>query len=394
MVKNTVVQQLKGKKQDVSGDESLLHFSLKALCYAGFFPYEKICNTPRKLQLYRAYQIAVYVLHCPTLFSHTVKLYLISEDLQLAIETVTHIWINVASCFILSFINWNDVYKLICKLDRSMQSKRLSHHDRKTTEILRETHQKCKFVSLFVTILGLVGLLVDLCDIFILHFVENIVGVEHKYKMNPNAANIYESLLLEKYPFSCWTPFDERSVTAHVAVYIYTAFNYLMVALRAGSTISVLLGTLRYTSLKFKFVCKSLEELSNMEDSDRLREQNTSSNPEKQNTSSTSEKQNTSITSEKQNTSSTPENQHKCEEFNNTNIQVSSIDGELFHTPSQAQPTECTNKPKNTGTSITAVHCANDQRHKADSDRLPSDNKSSPEECVLTIIKNHQEAIW
>jgi hypothetical protein len=26
---------------------------------------------------------------------------------------------------------------------------------------------------------------------------EIVVGVEHKYKMNPNAANIYESLLLE-----------------------------------------------------------------------------------------------------------------------------------------------------------------------------------------------------
>jgi hypothetical protein len=49
MVKNTVVQHLKGKNQDVSGDENLLHFSLHALCFAGLFSYEKICNTPRKL---------------------------------------------------------------------------------------------------------------------------------------------------------------------------------------------------------------------------------------------------------------------------------------------------------------------------------------------------------
>jgi hypothetical protein len=66
-----------------------------------------------------------------------------------------------------------------------------------------------------VTILGIVLIFCDLYYIFILHFLENIVGVEHKYQRNPNAANVYESLLLEKYPFSCWTPFGEKSVTAH-----------------------------------------------------------------------------------------------------------------------------------------------------------------------------------
>jgi hypothetical protein len=66
MVKNTVVQYLKEKKQDDSCDENLQHFNLKALCFAGLFPYEKICNTPRKLKLYRAYQITVYGLYCPT----------------------------------------------------------------------------------------------------------------------------------------------------------------------------------------------------------------------------------------------------------------------------------------------------------------------------------------
>jgi hypothetical protein len=38
-----------------------------------------------------------------------------------------------------------------------------------------------------VTILGTVLMFCDLYDIFILHFVENIVGVEHKYKRIPNA---------------------------------------------------------------------------------------------------------------------------------------------------------------------------------------------------------------
>jgi hypothetical protein len=80
--------------------------------------------------------------------------------------------------------------------------------------------------------------------------VENIVGVEHKYKKNPNAANVYESLLIEKYPFSCWTPFDEKSVTAHLAIYIYTVIPVLMMALKGGSATSVVIGTLIYASLQ------------------------------------------------------------------------------------------------------------------------------------------------
>jgi hypothetical protein len=42
MVNSTVVQYLKEKKQDVSCDDNLLYFSLKALCFAGLFPYEKV----------------------------------------------------------------------------------------------------------------------------------------------------------------------------------------------------------------------------------------------------------------------------------------------------------------------------------------------------------------
>jgi len=69
---------------------------------------------------------------------------------------------------------------------------------------------KMKHTWLFVTILGEVLAFYDLYDIFILHFLENIVGVEHKYKRNLNAANMFESLLLEKCPFSCCTPFDKK----------------------------------------------------------------------------------------------------------------------------------------------------------------------------------------
>jgi hypothetical protein len=366
MVNNIIVQYLKKQKKDVSCDENILHFDLKALCFAGLFPYEKICNTPRKLKLYHAYQIALYVLYCPILISHIVKLYLISEDLQMAIETVTHIVMGVSSCFILSFVNWKEVYKIICKIDMSMPTKRSTQNDRKTTDILEETQKYCKFTSLFVTILGIILAFCDLYDIFILHFVENIVGVEHKYKRNPNAGNMFESLLLEKYPLNCWTPFDEKSVMAHLVIYIYTAILSFIIAFRSGSVASILTGTLRYIALQFKFVSQSLEELSNMEDSDNQKEQNPFS---------------------------TLGEQHPCEEINDRNLQVSATDSESFQTPSQEQIPECCNIQQYRDPSNATAHCVKDQEHKKDSDRLPSGNKSPPEDCVKTIIKNHQEAI-
>jgi hypothetical protein len=368
MVNNTVVQYLKEQEQDVSNDECFLHFGLKALCLAGLFPYDKICNTPSKLKLYRAYQITLYILYCPILFSQIVKLYMMYEDLQVAIENITHIAMGVSSYIILAFINWNEVYKMIRKIDMSMPDKCTTEIDKKTTELLRETQQKCKYTSLFLIILGEVLLICDLYDIFILHFVENRVGVEHKYKRNPNAANVYESLLLEKYPFSCWTPFDETSIMAHLAIYIYTAIPVLMMGLKGGSVASVLIGTLKYTSLQFKFVSKSLEDFSNMEDSD-------SSQIE-------------------QNTFSTLDDQPMCEEFIYRSCQISATDSESFQTPSQAQIPECSNVQQCRDTSITTAHCVKDQEHKKDSDRLNSGNKSSPENCLKTIIKNHQEALW
>jgi hypothetical protein len=366
MVKYTVVQYLIEKKQDVSSDESLQSFNLKALCFAGLFPYEKICNTPRKLKLYRAYQIALYALYYPILFSQIVTLYLISEDLQLAVETVTHIVAGVATYIIPAVINWNEVYKLICKTDMSMQNKSSAQRDRKKTEILREARQKCKFILLFVIILGTVLIFCDLLDIFILHFVETIFGVEHKYKINPNAANVYESLLLEKYPFSCWTPFGGMSVTAHLAMYIYTAIPVFMMALRAGTTASVLIVTMICISLQFKFVSNSLEDISQME---------------------------VSISHIEQNTSSSTHPQHTRKKSTYRDIPVSATDGDSFHTPSQAQTPECSNHQQNRDTSSNTLHCVMDQEHQTDSDRLPSDNMSSPEDRVITIIKNHQKSI-
>ena len=227
MVNNTAVRYFKEQKEDASCDENVLHFSLKMLCLDGLFPYDKICNTPSKLKLYRAYQTTLYILYCPLLFSQIVKLYLAYGDLQVVIETITHIVIGVTDYIIVPSINWNEFYKMICKLDMSMATKSITQSGSMTTEILGESRQKYKFTSLFVLILGTCLLLSDLYDIFILHFVENVIGVEHKYKKNLKTSNMFESLLLEKYPFSCWAPFVERSVMVHLAIYIYTTISVL-----------------------------------------------------------------------------------------------------------------------------------------------------------------------
>jgi len=108
---------------------------------------------------------------------------------------------------------------------------------------LRETQKKYKFTSLFGIMLGIVLIFCDLYDIFLLHFLENIVGVEHKHKKNPNAANIYESLLLEKYPFSCWAPFDEKSVTVRLTIYIHTAIPVLITTVKAVSITPIITGS-------------------------------------------------------------------------------------------------------------------------------------------------------
>jgi hypothetical protein len=154
MVNNTAVQYFKEHKQGASCDENILHFSLKMLCLAGVFPYEKFCNTLSKLKLYRVYQITLCVLYSPIFFSQFVKLYLAFEDLQVVIETDTHIVVGVNDYIIMPSITWNKFYKMIRKLDMSMTTKRITQCGSKTTEILRKSKQKYKFMSLFVTILG------------------------------------------------------------------------------------------------------------------------------------------------------------------------------------------------------------------------------------------------
>jgi hypothetical protein len=140
-----------------------------------------------------------------------------------------------------------------------------------------------------------------------------------------------------------------------------------MMALKAGSVTSVLSGTMRYISFQFKLVSKSLEELNNMEDSDIQTGQKIFS---------------------------TLGEQRPFEKLNERNLQVSATDSESFQTPSQEHIPEFCNIQPNRDTNITTAHCVKDQEHKKGSDRLPSGNKSSPEDYVKTIIKNHQEAIW
>jgi hypothetical protein len=367
MVNNPAVRDTKQQKQDTSSDENLAHFSLKMLCFAGLAPYEKICKTPRKLKMYRAYQVTLYILYCPALFSQIVKLYGKSEDLQVALEIITHIVMGVGSYIIPFLINWNEASKIICKIHMSMSTESKIQTDRKKMEILRERENKCKFMSLFILILGEVMICCDLFDIFILHFLELIVGAEHKYKRNPNAANMYESLLLEKYPFSCWTPFDEKSSMVHIAIYIYTIIPALAEALKAGAMVFMGTCTLTYLSLQFHFVKESLEDLSNMEDSDSPIEQNIFS---------------------------TPEEQHMCEGLNYRNVTVPATYGGSFQPPSQAKLLDCWNKHLHRDKTISIADHVNGKDHKEYSDGLHSDNRSFPEDCLLNIIKDHQEAIW
>jgi hypothetical protein len=65
MVNNTAVRYFEEQKQNASCDENVLHFSLKVICLVGVFPYDKICNTPSKVKLFRAYQITL----CPKPFN-------------------------------------------------------------------------------------------------------------------------------------------------------------------------------------------------------------------------------------------------------------------------------------------------------------------------------------
>jgi hypothetical protein len=75
-----------------------------------------------------------------------VKLYLTYGELQVVIETITHIVMGVAPYIIVASMNWNEIYKMTCKVGMSMTTIKITQSDSKTTEILSESRQKYKFI--------------------------------------------------------------------------------------------------------------------------------------------------------------------------------------------------------------------------------------------------------
>ena len=152
----------------------------------------------------------------------------------------------------------------------------------------------------------------------------------------------------------------------HLAIYIYTAIPVLMMTLKGGSSTSVVIGTLIHTSLQFKFESKSLQNLSNMEYSN--------SSQMEQNTFSTLDR--------------------RIRVKNSTTETVKFMQQIVNHFRYQAKhESQIVVTYTNTDTSITTADCVMDQERKKGSCRLPSDNISSLEDCIKTIIKKHQEAI-
>jgi hypothetical protein len=188
-------------KENTSCENNLMTLNLKVLCFAGMLPYEEICNTPRKLNLYRAYQIMMYIMYIPLLLSQVVNLYKGSEDLLQTIDIFAHIMLGIISYIIPLSINWSEAYNVICKMQTSIKVKCTTETDSKNMEILREMQHKNEAITSLIIIVLEVGLLIGTGDDYVAYFLEYLVGVEHKHRMKPNASNIYESLLLEKYPF-------------------------------------------------------------------------------------------------------------------------------------------------------------------------------------------------
>ena len=131
-------------------------------------------------------------------------------------------------------------------------------------------------------------------------------------------------------------------------------------ALKCGCATSVVIGTLIYASLQLKFVSKSLENLSNMEDSD---------------CSQIEQKHSVLYTG-------------SIRVKNSTTESVKSMQQIVNHFRYQAKhESQIVVTYTNTDTSITTADCVMDQERKKGSCRLPSDNISSLEDCIKTIIK-------
>jgi hypothetical protein len=357
MPKNTAGADNVEQKEDASWTQNLMHQYFKTLCAAGLLPYEEICNTPRKVKLYRVYQICIYVLYIPLLFSQILKLYHKSGNLFVIIEAVTHMMMGSAAYLSPLFVNWNETYKLMRKFQMAIVSNPTTRNNSKKMEVLKETKHRTEFLKSAAFILGQATVICDLCDVFILYFVEYLVGIEHKYKRIPNISTIYVTLLLQKYPFSSWVPFDETSITAHIMTYIYAAFPVLELAFRVGIMTSVLMTLCMYSALQFKFVSMSLEALNNMEES-------------------------------------VCEIQNKA--FNNQREQGTAH--ELSYGISEVntkfdESGQITEKENALGNNKIRSERITDPVDFAKDKYFRPDNKLSPEDCLTDIIRDHQEAI-
>jgi hypothetical protein len=355
MTNNTAGSDNVERKEDVSWTQNLMHLHFKALCAAGFLPYEEICNTPRKVKLYRVYQIGIYVLYTLLLFSQILKLYYKPENLLVVIETLTRMTQGAAAYVSPLFVNWNEIYKLMHKFQMTIVSKPTTRHNSKKMEILKETKHRTELVQTIAFILGQATVICDLCGEFILYFVEFLVGIEHQYKRIPNLSNIYVTLLLQKYPFSSWVPYDETSITAHIMAYLYATFPILELAFRVGIIMSVFMSICMYSALQFQFVSMSLEALNNVEESVCEIQKKSFNNQREQGT---------------------------AQELNYGISQVNTKFDE------SGQITEKENAPQLRSERITdPVDFAKGKQ------RFKTDNKLSPEDCLVDIIRDHQEAI-
>lgn len=360
MTKNTAGADNLEQIEDSSWAQNLMHQHFKALCAAGFLPYEEICNTPRKVKLYRLYQIGIYVLYTPLLFSQILKLYHKSGNLFIVIESVTHMVMGAAAYVSPLLVNWNEAYELMRKFQMAIMSKPTTRHNSKKMEALKETKHKSEFLQSAAFLLGQVTVICDLCEVFILYLVEYLVGIEHQYKRIPNISTIHVTLLLQKYPFSSWVPYDETSITAHIMTYLYAIFPVLELAFRVGIITSVLMSICMYSALQFQFVSMSLDALNNVDET-------------------VCEIQNKAFNNQQE--------QGTAQELNYRISQVNTKFDE------SGQITEKENAPQLRNNKMHSERITNPVDFAKDKKHLRPDNKLSPEDCLVDIIRDHQEAI-
>jgi hypothetical protein len=289
-------------------------------------------------------------MYIPLLLSQVIKLYKESDNIIQTTEIFAYIMIGLAGYISPLFMNWSETCNTICKMQMSIKNKGTKQTDGKRMEILKEIQHKTEVITSVSIIVLLLSLLAILSDEFISYFLEYLVGVEHKHRIKPNTSNIYESLLLEKYPFNSWFPFGKSSTTVHLALYMYAVLTVLGMGIKIGICLSSAICFMMYVSVQFKFVNMSLENINNIED-------------------------------------------FGCEIQEKT-VEVPTVDGESNQLPGKEKATDSHNIKLCSERSTRLVDFAKNKDNCRPPERLHSGNKSTPEDCLVDIIKDHQEAIW